>query len=119
MGPRTESLPLPGTRDRGGSERLGLPALALEQQDRHEAGEGELLFGPGAVAWLILTEPALEDRAPLLHPQDGLAAQLREVGGVEEEAAQGVGERARLRQAVEDLDEGVLLWIMPIGSETS
>src|SRR5918992_4672435 len=86
-----------------------LSPTAFEEQHHHEAGEYEVFLSLREVAEPVEPEAALEDRAFLLHPQDGLAAKVHEVGGVEEEAAQGVGEREGLGQTVEDLDEKVLL----------
>src|SRR5918998_1652140 len=86
-----------------------LSPIAFEEQHHHEAGEEQVFLRPREVTEPVEPEAALEDRAFLLHPQDRLATQVHEVGGVEEEASEGVGEREGLGQAIEDLDEGVLL----------
>src|ERR687898_836243 len=67
-------------------------SVPLEQHHHDDASKQQVLLVLGEVRELLYAEAALQDGGLLLYAQHVPAVQLRQMGRVEEEAAQGVAQ---------------------------
>src|SRR5918993_3429902 len=76
----------------GSPKQLPLTSIPLEQHHHDDAGKQQVLLVFGEINELLNAEAALQDGGLLLYAQHVPAIHLRQVGRVEEEAAQGVAQ---------------------------